>query len=200
MNVAFRWILRCLLRLVLIPVCAVAAQGPPAETFALDPTHSKAGFEVKVLWLIGLHGRFGAVHGSVLVDRFHATATVDARINANDLRMHSSNYAKWARSAEFFDAQHYPQIHFVSDSFPLIRMRNGGEVTGTLTIRGIVKRVRFMLQPSTCTHPLNAGCAVHAEGHIRRSDFGMHSRRGTLADKVGLQLSILVKPTSESMP
>lgn len=191
---------RWLLLLTLILVSAVAAPLPQTEILELDPAHSQAGFEVKALWLVGLHGQFGAVHGSVRVDRFHSTAVVDARINANDLRMRSSNYAKWARSAEFFDAQHYPQIHFVSESFPLVRMQHGGEVYGTLTIRGIAKRVRFTLESSACEHPLKAECAAQAEGHIRRSDFGMHSRRGTLADKVGLSLSIFVKPAVALTP
>ncbi|MEO8803607.1 MAG: YceI family protein [Rudaea sp.] len=189
-----------MLCLTLISVGAVSAPSPQTEILELDPTHSQAGFEVKVLWLLGLHGQFGAVRGSVSVDRFHGTAVVDARINANDLRMRSSNYADWARSVEFFDAQHYPQIRFVSESFPLARMQHGGEVYGILTIRGITKRVRFTLRPSACAHPLKASCAVRADGKIQRSDFGMHSRRGTLADKVGLQLSIFVNPAPASTP
>lgn len=189
-----------MLCLTLVSVGAIAAPTPQTETLDLDSAHSQAGFEVKLLWLIGMRGQFGAVHGSVRVDRFHSTVAVDARINANDLRMRSSNYANWARSAEFFDAQHYPQIHFVSESFLLARMKHGGDVYGILTIRGIAERVRFELEPAACAEPLRAGCALHAEGYIRRSDFGMHSRRGTLADKVGLQLSILVKPASIPLP
>lgn len=189
-----------MLCLAMLPAGVLAVQASSLTLFKIDPEHSQAGFEVKVLWLVGLHGHFGAIHGSVSVDRFRGTATVDARINANDLHMRSKNYAQWARSSEFFDAQHYPQIRFVSEPFPLIRMQHGGNVEGTLSIRGITRHVRFTLQPTVCAQPLHAGCAVHAQGHIRRSDFGMHSRRGTLADKVGLQLAITVKPISGSNP
>jgi hypothetical protein len=35
---------------------------------------------------------------------------------------------------------------------------------------------------------------MRAEGSIERSDFGMHSRRGTVADKVALHLRIFVLP------
>ena len=186
--------------LVAMPVGVLAAQALETEVFSLDPAHSQAGFEVKLLWLVGLHGQFGAIRGSVSVDRFRGNASVDARINANDLSMRSTNYANWARSAEFFDAQHYPQIHFVSDAFPLIRMQRGGVVDGTLSIRGITRHVRFTLQPAACAKPLLGGCAVRAHGHIRRSEFGMHSRRGTLADKIGLQFSITVKPPPVAVP
>jgi polyisoprenoid-binding protein YceI len=166
------------------------------DTLTLDSIRSHADFEVKVLWLIGLHGDFGQVQGTLVIDRFRGQASVDARINASDVRMRSHNYETWARSAEFFDAQHYPQIHFVSESFPLVRLIKGGHIDGNLTLRGIRHRARFTLAEAACPDPLGGACPVQADGAIRRSDFGMHSRRGTLADKVELHLSIYVKPAA----
>lgn len=171
----------------------VAAQVMHHDLVALDPARSTAGFEVRVLWLIGVHGRFGAVSGTLDINRFRSSAVVDASINVSDLRMRSEHYAVWARSAEFFDATHYPRIHFVSSEFPTQRMRRGGSVAGKLTVRGITRPVRFRLQPADCAHPMAGDCAVRALGTIRRSDFGMRAHRGTLADKVRLELSIFVK-------
>jgi polyisoprenoid-binding protein YceI len=173
---------------------ATHAQTPRHEVLQLDATRSRAGFTVKVLWLIGVGGEFGAVQGSLDIDRFRGTARVDARIAADDLHMRSARYENWAKSAEFFDAEHYPKIHFVSDDFPLVRLRTGGALDGALTLRGIARPVRFRILPADCAQPLAGACAVHAEGSIERSDFGMHSRRGTLADKVALRLQIFVLP------
>ncbi len=171
------------------------------STLALDPARSRAEFEVKVIWLIGLHGDFGTVQGSLNVDRFHGQASVNARINADEVHMRSHSYENWARSAEFFDSEHYPQIHFVSEPFPLARLVSGGEIDGTLTLRGIHRQVRFELDPAACANPLDGRCPVEAGGSIRRSEYGMRSRRGTLADKVALRLSVYVKTgNSEAAP
>lgn len=168
------------------------AQPPRHEILRLDAARSQAGFTVKVLWLISVSGDFGAVSGTLDIDRFRGTARVDARIQADDLHMRSARYANWAKSPEFFDAARYPQIHFVSDDFPLVRLRIGGALKGTLTLRGADAAVRFRIMPSDCAQPLRGTCAIRAQGDIRRSAFGMHSRRGTLADKVALRLQIFV--------
>jgi polyisoprenoid-binding protein YceI len=181
-----------LLCLGLAAVNAVAAASVESEILSLDPVRSHAGFEVKVMWLIGVHGDFGALHGTLAIDHFRNTAVVDASIDANDVHMRSRNYETWARSNEFFDSKHYPQIHFVSEPFALPRLVNGGDIDGSLTLRGIHRRVRFAIEPSTCRDMLAGACPTEAAGTIQRSDFGMRSRRGTLADKVELRLSIYV--------
>jgi polyisoprenoid-binding protein YceI len=170
------------------------AQVPAAQTLNLDSTRSHAAFEVKVLFLIGLHGEFSSVHGALSVDRPGGAARVDALIDTSTVRMHSHRYENWTKSAEFFDAQHFPQIHFVSDPFPLSRFAEGGEIDGVLTIRGATQRVTFELAPAACASPLAGTCAVEATGTIRRSDFGMRSRRGTLSDKIDLSFAIFVRP------
>ena len=166
------------------------------ERLALDNANSHVDFEVKVLWLVGVHGRFGSVHGMITVDHFRNAATVEAQIDANVVSMRNRNHEEWVKSPEFFDAQHYPQIAFVSDSIPLKRLQTGGEIEGTLTLRGVSKHVRFELTKPDCPAATADNCPVEAEGSIHRSDFGMSSRRGTLSDKVDLSFSIATKPMS----
>lgn len=190
-----------LLPLCLALICLAAHAAPPRhDLLRLNAARSQATFAVKVLWLIPLHGDFGKVQGTLDIDRFRGTARVDARIDVDDLRMRSARYENWAKSAEFFDASQYPQIHFASDDFPLVRLRTGGTLDGTLTLRGIAKPVRFRMLPSECERPLTGVCPVQAQGSIERSDFGMHSRRGALADKVALRLRIFVSPTPKPSP
>ena len=171
-----------------------AAQAPTAQKLNLDSTRSHAAFEVRVLFLIGLHGDFSTVRGALSVDRAGGSASVDALIDTNTVRMRNRRYENWTKSAEFFDAQHFPQIHFVSDPFPLARFADGGKIEGVLTIRGATQRATFELAPATCASPLAGACAVDATGTIRRSDFGMRSRRGTLSDKIDLSFAIFVRP------
>ncbi|MGH8042203.1 MAG: YceI family protein [Rudaea sp.] len=193
------WIQPWLLCLGLATVNA-GAEVPRFAALQLDPARSEAGFTVKVLWLIGLHGEFGALRGSLAIDRFRGTARVDALIDTDTLHMRSKNYEAWARSAEFFDAQQYPQIHFVSADFPLVRLRTGGVVDGVLSVRGITKPERLRIQPAECAEPLSGACSVRAEGRIERDDFGMHSRRGTLANTVELRMRIFFAPQDATPP
>ena len=174
----------------LLAAAAAADERSQPLTIPLDSTRSRADFEVKVLWLIGVHGRFGQVRGTVTLDRFHGTVSADARIDVETITMRNHNYEQWVKSDEFFDAAHYPQIHFLSDSVPVERLRSGGEISGVLSVRGVSQPVRLQIEPSACVQAIASACAVEASGTIRRSDFGMHSRRGTLSDKVDLGFSI----------
>jgi polyisoprenoid-binding protein YceI len=160
----------------------------------LDPIRSSAEFEVKVLWLIGVHGRFGQVQGTISVDREQASVVADARIDVGTITMRNHSYEEWVKSAEFFDAAKFPQIHFVSEAFPRDRLRSGGELAGTLTIRGVDRHVVLDIEPSDCPDAVARSCPVEANGSIHRSDFGMRSRRGTLSDKVELRFSIYLAP------
>jgi polyisoprenoid-binding protein YceI len=114
--------------------------------------------------------------------------------------MRSASNEAWVKSAEFFDAEHFPQIQFVSDSFSLTRLKSGGVVDGTLTIRGVTRRARFELAESECPEAIAQTCPVQASGTIRRSDFGMRSRRGALSDKVQLDFSVYVLPGTDATP
>lgn len=185
--------MRCLRPLLLFLVTCVS-HAQAVQTWELDAARSHATFEVKILYLIGLHGEFGSVHGTLRVDRASGLATVDATIDTNAVHMRSRRYENWTKSAEFFDAQHFPQIHFASSSFALARLAEGGRIEGTLTIRGMRRPAAFDIAPPECDAPLRGACAVAASGTIRRSEFGMHSRRATLSDKVDLSLTIFVRP------
>lgn len=173
---------------------APASAAERFEYLAFDSTRSYVDFEVKVLWLVGVHGRFGSVHGRIVIDHFRNAATVEAQIDADVVSMRNKSHEQWVKSAEFFDAEHYPQIVFASDAIPLQRLQVGGDIDGMLTLRGVGKRVRFELAKPDCPAASGDNCPVEAEGSIHRSDFGMSSRRGTLSDKVELSFSIATRP------
>lgn len=155
----------------------------------LDQVRSQVDFRVRLIWLLRVGGRFGKVSGNVLVDHFRNQITVDAHIDVNAISMDSKSSEEWAKSSEFFDAQQFPQIDFSSEPIPQARLREGGELAGILTLRGIRQPVRFELLASQCDRPAY-DCPIEVEGAIRRSMFGMHSRHGTLGDRVELRLSV----------
>lgn len=174
------------------------ADEPSLDHVQLDSARSNAAFSVKVMWLIAVHGHFGKVQGAVDVDRFRNFAVVDAHIDANAVQMSTRSYEDWVKSDEFFDVARYPDIHFVSESFPLQRLRRGGQLSGTLTIRGIDQPTTFDLEPATCDQPAYQ-CPIVVSGSIRRSAFGMRSRRGALSDKVELHFEVFAVPAPERL-
>jgi polyisoprenoid-binding protein YceI len=176
-------------------VGAARAEDPKNDRVELDSVRSHATFGIKVMWLVTVHGRFGKVAGLVDVDRFRSFATVDARIDANAVEMSTKSYEDWVKSDEFFDVAHHPEIRFVSESFPLQRLRNGGALAGTLTIRGVEQPETFKLEAADCDHPAY-DCPIVVSGSIRRSAFGMHSRRGALSDKVDLHFEVYAIPSA----
>jgi len=149
--------------------------------------------------MVEIEGQFGSIHGNVRVDRASDRAVVDARIDANAVRMRRPGTENWVKSAEFFNVQEYPEIRFLSDEFPLSRLSTGGELPGSLSVRGLRGPIVFHVLEAACPRPA-FDCPVEASGTIRRSLFGMRSRKGTLSDKVELNLIIRVRPAGEGAP
>lgn len=165
------------------------------DVMVLDSGRSSAQFRVKAVWLFGIHGYFTGVAGRVDIDHAGSLAVVDARIYADKVQMNLRGYEDWVKSPEFFDVATHPEIHFVSNPFPLQRLHQGGALPGTLTLRGVSAPVLFNLDAASCARPGYA-CAISANGTIRRSAFGMRSRLGTLADKVQLSFDAYLDSAS----
>lgn len=179
----------CLAGLIALAVTSPSPTQARSETLILDSTRSSATFSVKVLWMFAVDGQFGNVRGTVDIDGQHGQATVEAYIDTATVSMHRQSAISWIKSAEFFDVERYPEIHFRSEPFPLSRLHQGGELPGKLTMRGITRAVVFEMQPSSCARAA-VDCPVEAAGMVRRSDFNMTTRRATLSDKVELSFNI----------
>jgi polyisoprenoid-binding protein YceI len=168
-----------------------------ADVLALDPARSSAEFEIRAMWMFDVGGRFGDVTGEVDLDPQARSLTVRARIDVRGVDMRRDSYEEWVKSGEFFDAAQYPQIVFKSEPFPLATLDLGGDIVGTLSLRGITRNMRFRLRPSECPGAAALDCPVIADGSLQRSDFGMRTRRATLADKVRLRLSVIAKQAGQ---
>lgn len=186
-----RWCWICnLLLAISAPVHADVVQPTP-----VDGDRSSAHFAIRLVWLAQIEGAFSTLSGHVDIDKSRQLVRVDAHIEADSVSMQRSSVEVWIKSAEFFNVANYPDINFLSDWFPLAQLREGGELHGTLTLRGISKPVVFAILPPSCNAPGYA-CALRTYATIKRSDFGMRSRRATLADKVELSLDIFLQAPS----
>lgn len=184
--------MRRLLALLLACLALAAPPAWPAE-YRIDTGRSHAGFNVRLLWLRTISGRFTQIAGEVAL-RPDGTATVDARIGVDSVIMPSSWMRRWVLAEEFFDAARYPTIHFVSTPVPIAMLAAGGAIDGELTLRGVTRPVHFELRPAACP-PIGAkACAIEVRGHVSRSAFGMNEHRASLSDTVHLSLTVTLAP------
>ncbi|HEY4146659.1 YceI family protein [Pinirhizobacter sp.] len=169
---------------------AAAIHGP----LHIDEAHSRAEFGVRLLWVTKVTGVFERIRGTIDIDPDDNRAVVQASIDVESLQMDSSRFRKWVLAPEFFDYTRYPSIGFVSTRIPLDALGNGDRLDGQLTMRGVTQPVHFTILRSDCTATHLSGCTLQALGAIDRTDFDMRGRRGALADRVELGLSITIGP------
>nr|WP_282452607.1 YceI family protein [Lysobacter sp. CAU 1642] len=177
----------CLLWAALAAASAAPAGAQTSELLGqIDPAQSRAEFSLRVVWVRRLEGHFEYIQGSIshpAPGRFD----VRVRIAAQSLTMPNPDHAEWAQSPEFFDAQKHPWIAFEALGASTDLLRDGGELRGLLSLRGVTLPASFELLPARCERP-GLDCAVEARGELQRSEYGMTARRWAVSDKVRLAL------------
>ncbi|WP_328501279.1 YceI family protein [Streptomyces sp. NBC_00457] len=135
----------------------------------LDTTASTVALRHKTMWgLVTVKGTFGAVTGQGEV-RSDGSAIGTVTLDATTLDTGNAKRDTHLRSADFFDADHHPEITFAVRSAEL---RDGDQVhvVGQLTARGISR-------PQSFTARLIGSDAdsltLDAELSVDRDQFGM---------------------------
>ncbi|HVL90227.1 MAG TPA: YceI family protein [Actinomycetota bacterium] len=178
----------------------LAAAPALAQTWQIDPAHSRAMFTVRHLTIADIRGDFGAVTGTVEYDGKDLTkAKVTATIDVNSITTRVAARDEHLKTDDFFDVKNHPTMKFVSTS---ITPKGNGryDLTGDLTIRGVTRRVALEMTapagPVTVRGDTRLGAS--ASGTINRKDFGIKYHElldnGGLAvaDNVLIQLDVEV--------
>lgn len=180
-----------LLLFLLAPLFAFASQ----TAYHIEPDASQAVFLVRLFWLDKVSGHFTHVDGDVAPGAQPDSWVVNATIPVDSVAMPSPRMREWLLAPSFFDAEHHPTIHFVSNPFALTELDRGGTLTGYLTLRGVTAPIHFIVEPEHCTeaHDVTTPCTILLRGNLRRSTYGMSSDRLAISDTVDLNLSITLK-------
>ncbi len=172
------------------------------SSWELDPVHSSVGFTVRHMMVSNVHGRFRVFDVDVDFDparpeagRVEATmevASIDTGMEPRDAHL---------RSADFFDAEQYPTLRFVSTAVE----RRGEDrflVHGDLTIRDVTRPVTLDAQllgmGAVGIGGSNMGtqAGFHATTTIDRKDYGIVWNKALdqggmmLADEVTITLDV----------
>ncbi len=114
----------------------------------IDPAHSEINFTVRHMMISNVRGQFEKFTGTVDFNEDDPTkSTVDVQIEAASINTKEPPRDNHLRSADFFDAEHYPYLTFKSKRV-IKTGDNTGRTVGNLTIRDITREVTLDIEYS----------------------------------------------------
>ena len=170
--------------------CAVAA--PVAYT--LDPAHTQVQFSWNHLQYSNPEAGFDDVAGTLLWDSDNvANSSVDVTISSASVHSHVAVLDQKLKSAEFLDAQRYPQMRFVSTRVERVDAATGHlRIDGNLSVHGITRPI------SLDAHLNRAGvypmlevpaAGFSASAVIKRSEFGVGAGIPYVGDELKVRIT-----------
>ncbi|MFI5164179.1 MAG: YceI family protein [Bacteroidia bacterium] len=145
------------------------------KTWALDPMHSSVHFAVRHMVISETKGDFKNYKLNVLTNELDfEDAKVELEIDVKSISTGMPDRDKHLLSADFFDAEGFPSIKFVSDSFKKVKDEEYllmGNITIKETTKSIELKVNYGGQVIDPWGNLRAGFTI--EGSINRFDFGL---------------------------
>lgn len=110
-------------------------------TWTIDPAHSAIEFAVKHMMFTTAKGRFQDFSGTITLDeRDIGNSNVDVTIKPTSIDTQSEDRDNHLRSADFFDADNFPEATFRSTSVEPAKGDNL-RIAGDLTIKGVTRPV-----------------------------------------------------------
>jgi polyisoprenoid-binding protein YceI len=144
-------------------------------TWTVDPTHAEVGFAVKHLMIATVRGRFGTVEGTVVTNEADPSQSkIDVTIDVTSIDTRQEMRDNHLRSADFFDVENHPKMHFVSKKV-VGDTSDEFKVIGDLTIRGNTREVTLdVTLTGRGNDPWgNERAGFEAKGKVSRKDFGL---------------------------
>lgn len=145
------------------------------STWSIDPTHSEIGFKVKHMMFTNVSGKFNAFVATIEnEDDNFETSKINFSAETASVDTNNTDRDGHLRSAEFFEADVYPKLSFVSTSIKK-KSNNDYEIHGDLTIKNVTKNIVLETEYSgLMTDPWgNTKAGLSLTGKINRKDFGL---------------------------
>jgi polyisoprenoid-binding protein YceI len=164
-----------------LPAAApLAAQAP---VFTIDRAHTQVLFRVRHMGVAYVTGKFREFEGSFAFDSTNLAAS-SARLAIRTASVDTENDRRdtHLRSPDFFAADSFPEITFLSRQVERGRAPGTYRVTGDLTIRGITRPITLDAElVGMRVVPGQQGSAIVAgwvlTGSVNRHDYGLRWNR-----------------------
>jgi len=145
-----------------------------AASYAIDADHTAVSFKIRHLFS-NVQGTFNQFEGSFDYEPGKPEqASVQAVIKAASIDTNVEARDKHLRSADFFDAEKFPEISFKSTKFTEDSPESG-KLEGVLTLHGVEKPVTLEVQIHGAGNDPwgNTRSGFTATAKINRKDFGL---------------------------
>lgn len=175
---------------------AVAAQTGSSRLYPIDVNHSTIGFSVPIMnGLSKVTGKFTDFTVTLNNDEKDITkSSVSVVIKTASINTGIPARDNHLRTADFFDAEEYPEISFQSSRIE--KKGKGLVAVGSFTMHGVSKEISL---PFTITGParnasgdkMNLGYATHIT--LNRRDFGINWEHKTVPNWVGDNIEVEIQ-------
>lgn len=143
-----------------------------AETYTIDPAHTRVGFAVRHFGINTVKGKFNEFTGNVTLDGNelkNATATIQVQSVDTGVKQRDDHL----RTPDFFDAKSFPTITFKSKRIESVG--NQTVMIGDFTMRGVTKELRL---PLTLSKPIkdpwgNTRIGLETKAKVNRKEYGI---------------------------
>jgi polyisoprenoid-binding protein YceI len=169
----------------------------PTGTWAVDAAHSSVEFSVKHMGISTVRGRFAEFEGTVEIGTDLASSRARGSVKTASITTGDDARDEHLRSADFFDAENFPDITFESTRVEPID-EESSRVFGNLTMHGKTNEIKLeVVVAGSDEDPWgNQRVGLEAVGVLKRSDFDMKfnqalgSGNALVGDKVTMSLDI----------
>ena len=168
----------------------------PVRTFAAEQLHIGAArgtidFAIGDSRLFRTTGSFKDWLGTVRVDDSEVShSTVAVKVNTNSIDMLDPQQSAMLKDADFFDVAKFPKMTYVSSK--VTRTSDSSlKVEGAITLRGITRPMELTVSVTDRKADAAAGARYarfHAEGRLKRSEFGMVKYIDVVGDTVDFSI------------
>jgi polyisoprenoid-binding protein YceI len=145
-------------------------------TWNLDTAHTQVSFSAKHMMVTTVRGVFHDVSGTIELDEAEPTRSRgEFRVAAASLDTNFEARDAHRRSADFFDAERYPDISFRSTTVEAAG-KDRYTVTGDLTIRDVTAPATFEVELEGIVPGMSGArhAGLSATGKIQRETWGLN--------------------------
>lgn len=142
----------------------------------IDTSHTTIEFGVKHMMVTTVRGRFTQFGGTVTADPSNLlNSKVEGWIDTGSVDTHDANRDAHLRSPDFFDAQTYPRMTFVSKRIEKVS-GDQYKVVGDITIKGVTREFTFdVTNEGKGKNPWGGEIwGLTATAALNRKDFGLN--------------------------